>query len=68
MPVPSPRLVDECTACRALSVDNDDLAWLAATGQITPITVAGHRYYLWRQLEGLVRVYHSIQIGVPREH
>ena len=63
MPAPSPLLLDECSAGKALSLDADDLAWLVATGQLTPITIAGQRQYLYRQLEELVRVYRSKQAG-----
>ncbi len=55
----TPRLLDESHTLRALSLDEDDLAWLVATGQLTPVTVSGQRVYLWRQLEELVRVYRS---------
>ncbi len=58
---PPPRLLDEHSARKALSLDTDALAWLVATGQLTPFTVAGRRLYLWRQLEELVRVYRSKQ-------
>jgi hypothetical protein len=51
---------------RALSLNEDDLAWLVATGQLTPITIAGQRQYLYRQLEELVRVYRSTQTGISR--
>jgi hypothetical protein len=67
MPVPSPLLLDEDSARKALSLDQDDLAWLVATGQLTPITIAGHRQYLYRQLEELVRVYRSKQVGANHE-
>jgi len=58
---PTPRLLDESQTMRALSLDEDDLSWLVATGQLTPVTVAGQRLYLRRQLEELVHVYRSIQ-------
>lgn len=67
MTTPTPRLLDESDALRALSLDEDDLVWLVATGQLTPLTIAGKRKYLWRQLEELVRVYRSIQLGVDDE-
>jgi hypothetical protein len=63
MPVPSPHLVDEDSARKALSLAAEDLNWLVATGQLTPLTIAGQRQYLWRQLEELVRVYRSKQTG-----
>lgn len=66
MPVPSPLLLDERSAGKALSLDPEDLAWLVATGQLTPITIAGQRQYLYRQLQELVRVYRSTQTGRSR--
>ena len=63
-PAPSPLLLDEHAACKSLSLDGDALAWLVATGQLTPITIAGQRRYLWRQLEELVHVYRSKQTGI----
>ena len=56
---PTTCLLDESHAMRTLSLDEDDIAWLVATGQLTPVTVAHQRLYLWRQLEELVRVYRS---------
>ena len=54
-------LLDEPETMRALSLGPEDLSWLVATRQLTPISINGKRRFLLREIDALVRVYQANQ-------
>jgi hypothetical protein len=54
-------LLDESEAATALSLNQDDLAWLVDTGQLLPISIRGKKRFLLSDIEQLITTYQSVQ-------
>jgi hypothetical protein len=58
-------LVSEEEACELLSLSLDDLLWLTATEQLSPLFIRGRRLFEVARLHEFIQVYKSVQSRSP---
>jgi hypothetical protein len=54
-------LVSEAEACELLSLSINELLWLTATEQLTPLFIRGRKLYEVARLHEFIQVYKSVQ-------
>ena len=54
-------LVTEEEACQLLSLSLDDLVWLTATEQLSPLLIRGRKLFEVSRLHEFIQVYKSVQ-------
>lgn len=57
----APILLSDSSAAKTLGITLEELDWLVASRQLSPITICGNRRFLYENLRTLARVYQTTQ-------